>query len=92
MNGASYVASTVQMPCSTAAPALRIEPLDFAPGIMITWPITCNQYILETATTLNAPPSAWEQVWETVTPVGGTYVVVLLQSQYDGGYFRLRRL
>jgi hypothetical protein len=92
MNGASHVASGVQFACSTPIPSLNIEWLDFAPGVLLWWPITCDEYILEVANSSSAPPEGWYPVWETVTPIGGSYVVILLADQYDRGFFRLRRL
>ncbi len=91
-NGAVYVPSAVQFACTSAPPALTVEVLDFAPGVLLWWPITCNEYVLEVADDAQAPPEAWFPVWETVTPIGDAYVVVLLQDQYDQGFFRLRRL
>jgi hypothetical protein len=92
VNGPVYVPSGVSFACSSAAPILSIAVLDFAPGVVVWWPITCNEYILEEADVPNAPPDAWYPVWEPVTPIGGTYAVVLLWDRWHNGFFRLRRL
>jgi hypothetical protein len=92
MNGAVFVPSGVSFACSTATPVLSIEPLSFGPGVVLWWPITCNEYILEEASLPNAPPEAWHPVYEPVTPVEGDYAVVLLRDRWDSSYFRLRRL
>lgn len=92
MNGAVFVPSGVSFACSAVTPVLTIEPLSFGPGVVLYWPITCNEYILEEASLPNAPPEAWHPVYEPVTPIEGNYAVVLLRDHWDNSYFRLRRL
>lgn len=90
-NNPAFVPGGQQFVCDDAPPILNIETLDFAPGVILWWPITCNEYILEEATIPNAPPDAWVPVFEPVTPVGESYLMVVLWDRYEDGFFRLRR-
>ena len=91
-SGAVYVPSGPQFACTSAPPALNIDLLDFDEGVIIWWPITCNEYVLEEAETPDAPPQGWSPVLEPVTPIEDSYVVVFLLDRYNNGFFRLRRL
>ncbi len=90
-NGTVFVPSGSQFACTGAPPVLSIDMLDFAPGVILWWPITCNEYILEEAFTPSAPPEEWYPVLEPTTPVGDTYLMVVLWDRYVDGFFRLRR-
>ena len=90
-NGPVFVPSLTQFACTSAPPVLNIEMLDFAPGVILWWPITCNEYILEEADTPGMPPQGWLPVLEPVTPIGETYLMVVLWDRYVDGFFRLRR-
>ena len=92
VNSPVYVPSGATFACSALPPILNIALLDFAPGVVIWWPITCNEYVLEEADIPNPPADAWYPVLEPVTPIGDTYTVVLLRDRWNNGYFRLRRL
>jgi hypothetical protein len=91
-NGPVYVPSGAQFACTSAPPVLTIEMLDFAAGLIVWWPLTCNEYVLEEADAPGAPPEEWYPVLEPVTPIGETYLVVFLWDRWSDGYFRLRRL
>ncbi len=91
VNGPAYIPSAVAFDCASAPPVLSIDRLDFAPGVILWWPITCNEYVLEEAFVPNAPPAEWYPVLEPITPVGQTYLMVVLWDRYEDGYFRLRR-
>ena len=90
-NAPVFVPSLTQFACTNAPPVLNIEMLDFAPGVILWWPITCNEYVLEEAYTPGAPPENWYPVLEPITPIGDTYLMVVLWDRYEDGFFRLRR-
>jgi hypothetical protein len=91
-NAPVFVPGGLQFACTSAPPVLNIELLNFAPGVLIWWPITCNEYVLEEANSPTAPPAEWYPVLEAVTPIGDSYLMVFLWDRWNDGFFRLRRL
>jgi hypothetical protein len=59
--------------------------------VILWWPIACNEYVLEESFVPDAPPEGWYPVLEPVTPIGDTYLMVVLWDRYDNGFFRPRR-